>query len=135
MNQSMIRQAIFEVSIELARQGMRLAEIASEVQLPRDFELDVELPNTVEIELFSRIQAVKKDYIQPGTEALMAAIQVTDSELRPTVTTSDRARFSETALARRIDKLMQGRAPRFSESLQESLARRAAELLSKEGDE
>jgi hypothetical protein len=81
MNTTKCQQAVFEAAMELARQDKRLAELASALPLPGDFDLDV-LPSTVEIELYSRIQAVKTDYLQPGIVVLMEAAQLSDADLR-----------------------------------------------------
>jgi hypothetical protein len=140
-SQSIIRQSVLDVVTELATQGMRLAEIASSIQLPRDFGSEVEFPNTFEIELYSRIQAVKKDYIQPCVETLTAAAHLTDFELQTSrLACRSRPRFCDTALAKRVNERMRStdttaEAPRFSESLQEALARRTADLLTAEGEE
>ena len=82
MTTTEIRDAAFEVAVELARQDKRLAEILSAIQLPPDLVHDVDLPSTVEIELHSRIWAVKTDYLAPSVELLMTGAQVTDSQLR-----------------------------------------------------
>ena len=135
-SQSIIRESVLEVVTELATQGMRLAEIASSIQLPRDFGADTEFTNTFEVELYSRIQAVNKDYIQPCVETLTAAAHLTDFELQATRVGRCRSqpRFSDTLLAKRVEERMRSadtttEAPRFSESLQEALARRTAALL------
>jgi hypothetical protein len=94
MSATQCQQAVFEVALELARQDKRLAEIVSAIQLPGDFELDVELPGTVEIELFSRIHAVKADYLQPSFALLTAAAQLADSDLR--------VEFAQSELAQRV---------------------------------
>ncbi len=142
-SQSIIRQSVLDVVAELAAQGMRLAEIASSIQLPRDFGSEVEFPNTFETELYSRIQAVKKDYIQPCIETLTAAAHLNDSE-PPRLACRSRPRFCDTALAKRVNERMRSGGttteaprgtPRFSESLQDALARRTAALLSAEGEE
>lgn len=75
---SAAQEAVFEVAIELARQEKRLAEIVSAIQ-PGDDEPpgDDELAS-VEIELSSRIEAVKTDYLRQGFAVLMAAAQLTD---------------------------------------------------------
>ena len=77
------QQAVFEVAVELARQDKRLAELASALPLPDDFDPDT-LPSTVEIELYSRIQAVKADYLRPGLAALLEGAQLSDADLRRT---------------------------------------------------
>jgi len=82
MSTAECQDAIFEVAVELARQDRRLAQIATAIQLPRDFELDAELPSTTEIELYSCIAAVKADYLERSVESLLAAAQVSDSDLR-----------------------------------------------------
>ena len=72
------QQAVFEVAMELARQDKRLAELTA--TLPLHFEFEV-LPS-VETELYSRIQAVKIDYLQPSFAVLMEAAQLSDTGLR-----------------------------------------------------
>jgi hypothetical protein len=74
------QQAVFEVAVELARQDKRLAELAATLPLPEDFDPDT-LPSTAEMELYSRIQAVKAD-LQPGIAILFAGAQLNDADLR-----------------------------------------------------
>ena len=78
------QEAVFEVAFELARQDKRLAEIASELALPPDINLgvEIEIPPTTEIELFSRIAVVKTDYLQPAIRVVLTAAQLSDAVLR-----------------------------------------------------
>jgi hypothetical protein len=78
---SVSQQAVFEVAVELARQDKRLAELAAALPLPEDFDPDT-LPSTAEMELYSRIQAVKADLLQPGIAILFAGAQLNDADLR-----------------------------------------------------
>lgn len=163
------QQAVFEVAMVLARQDKRLAELASAISLPGDFDPDI-LPSTVEFELYSRILAVKADYLQATIAVLMEAAQLSEADLRlkfaqsRVFSTHDRprggghgggggprgggggprgggprggrVRFSDSALARRVNELMTEKpAAAFSSTLRECLARRTAELLSTEGQE
>jgi len=77
---SVTQQAVFEVAVELARQDKRLAELAAALPLPEDFDPDT-LPSTAELELYSRIQAVKAD-LQPDIAILFAGAQLNDADLR-----------------------------------------------------
>ena len=78
------QNAVLEVALELVRQDKRLAEIASELALPPDNDLgiEIEIPPTTEIDLFSRIAAVKTDYLQPTISVLLTAAQLSDAVLR-----------------------------------------------------
>lgn len=169
------QQAVFEVALVLARQDKRLADLASAISLPGDFDPDI-LPSTVEFELYSRIQAVKADYLQPTVAILMEAAQLSEVALRlkfaqARVSSTDnprgggprggggfrgggshrdrgshrgggsrgarRPRFSDSAVARRVNELMAEKskplpAAAFSDTLRECVARRTAELLSME---
>ena len=75
------QQAVFDVAVELARQDKRLAELAAALPLPEDFDPDT-LPSTLAMELYSRIQAVKADHLQPAMAILYEGAQLTDADLR-----------------------------------------------------
>ena len=80
INVTQCQQAVFEVAVELARQDKRLAELSAALPLPEDFDPET-LPSTAEMELYSRIQAVKAD-LQPGIAILFAGAQLNDADLR-----------------------------------------------------
>jgi hypothetical protein len=130
--------AVFDVAVELARQDKRLGELASAIPLPGDFDPDI-LPSTVEFELYSRIQAVKADYLQPTIAVLMEAAQLSEAALRlkfaqTRVSSCPRGDGGAT-VARRVNELMPAKpAAAFSETLRECVAR-PAELLSMESME
>ena len=75
------QQAVFEVVLELGRQDKGLAELAAALPLPEDFDPDT-LPSTLEMELYSRIQAVKADHLQPAMAILYEGAQLNDADLR-----------------------------------------------------
>jgi hypothetical protein len=78
------QEALFEIALELTRQDKRLAEIGSALDLPPDADsmFEMEIPSTVEVELFSRIETVKRDYFEPAIEALLVAAQLNDAAVR-----------------------------------------------------
>ncbi|MCP4589422.1 MAG: hypothetical protein GY842_01630 [bacterium] len=86
-------EAVFEITLEIARLDHRLAEIAATIALPPDFaEMNEDrIPKDTAANLWGTIHWVRSDLLSETIAYLREAAQLTDADLRDQFRTIDQA--------------------------------------------